>query len=128
MKRMLSIACFLCLTGSLLHAADPPLLINYQGVLRDAAGKPLSGTYDMAFGFYDAATSGNLLLTDTHAASGSGAVTVNGGLFNAALGSGALSPPTTPFLSVFANHTNVWLEVRIGSETLSPRVQVVSAA
>ncbi len=128
MKRMFSIACFLCLAGTLLWAADPPLLINYQGVLRDAAGKPLSGTYDMAFSFYDAATSGNLLLTDTHATAGSGAVTVTGGLFNAALGSGALSPPTTPFLSVFANHTNVWLEVSIGGETLSPRVQVVSAA
>ena len=68
----------------------------------------------MAFSFYDAPTSGNLLLTDTHAASGSGAVTVAGGLFNAALGSSALSPPTTPFLSVFANHTNVWLEVAWG--------------
>ena len=34
--------------------ATPTGLVNYQGVLRSAAGAPLSGTYDMVFRFVDA--------------------------------------------------------------------------
>ena len=38
--------------------AAPPERMNYQGVLRDAADKPLTGSYTMAFRFYDAASGG----------------------------------------------------------------------
>ena len=45
----LMILCVLCLVG-VAAAATPPPGINYQGVLRDAADKPLSGTYTMPSG------------------------------------------------------------------------------
>jgi len=115
---------------SLFAQATPPARINYQGVLRDASGKPVAdGNYDMTFLFYDAATGGTLLLTDSHLASGSGAVPVSGGLFTVALGSGTLTAGSESTLpAVFANHAAVYLAVKVGSDAeMTPRIQVVSA-
>ena len=113
-----------------LGAATPPTLINYQGVLRDASDKPRNGTFDMTFHFYDAATEGNELLVDAH--TGGGGVVVTNGLFNVALGGGVLSPGSGTVSwrvleDVFRNTDTVYLEVQIGSETLSPRTRIVSA-
>src|SRR5262245_9659627 len=110
-------------------AADPPATLNYQGVLRDAADKPRNGSFDMVFRFFDAATVGNEILVDTHA--GGGAVVVSNGLFNVPLGGGTLSdgagPGTYATLDqVFGDFGDVWLEIAIGAETLSPRVKVRS--
>lgn len=49
-----------------LWAQSARALVNYQGVLRSAAGAPLTGSYDMDFSFFDAATDGNQLLIDSH--------------------------------------------------------------
>jgi hypothetical protein len=38
----------LAVTSSAVLAADPPSLVNYQGVLRDALDKPRTGTFDMS--------------------------------------------------------------------------------
>jgi hypothetical protein len=106
----------------------PPGLVNYQGVLRDALGKPVAdGNYDMTFFFYDGPTGGTLLLTDSH--TGSGAVPVSGGLFTVALGSGTLTTGSESTLpAVFANHAAVYLAVKVGSDAeMTPRIQVVSA-
>ena len=130
MNRILCVSIALVFTGLCVLAATPPALINYQGVLRDASGNPSTGSYDMIFRFYDASSSGNLLLTDTHnAAAPSGQVTVSAGLFNARLGEGTIAAGTEPDLSeVFRDNSPVWLEIQIGSETLAPRVQVISSA
>ena len=111
-------------------AAPPPSLVNYQGVLRDASDKPRDGTFDMTFHFYDASVGGNELLVDAH--TGSGGVVVANGLFNVSLGGGVVSPGSGTvsyrvFDDVFRNVQTVYLEVQIGSETLTPRVRVVSA-
>ena len=42
--------------------ATPPDAINYQGVLRDPADKPLNGTYAMVFRFFSADTGGDAVL------------------------------------------------------------------
>jgi hypothetical protein len=108
-------------------ATDAPLLVSYQGVLRNAADKPLAGTFDLIFRFVDAPSGGTLLLTDLH--TGPNGVVVTGGLFTTHLGGGTLSPGTeATLLAVFANHPSVYVEIQVGAETLSPRVQVVSAA
>ena len=113
-------------------AATPPPYLNYQGVLRDAGNRPLDGTYDMLFTFYDALSAGNQILLDQHAAVTSNAVTVSNGLFNASLGGGTLSDGSGPGAytsldQVFRDYGTVYLEIRVGAETLSPRVRVVSA-
>lgn len=130
MNRILCVSMAVIILGLCVFAATPPALINYQGVLRDVSGNPSTGSYDMIFRFYDASSSGNLLLTDTHnAAAPSGQVAASAGLFSAQLGAGTIAAGTEPDLSeVFRDNSPVWLEIQIGSETLAPRVQVISSA
>jgi len=115
------------------HAAGPPDLINYQGVLRSAAGVPQDGDFDMVFRFFDADVDGNEVLVDEHLDVGSGAVTVTGGLFNVALGSGSVADGSGPgsFSSlgdVFRRLDEVYLEVQVEGEVLAPRTRIGSAA
>lgn len=120
---------FLLMVAAAAWAASPPGLINYQGVLRDASGAPHDGTFDMVFRFYDALSTGTLLLTDSHLASGAGGVPVANGLFTAALGSGTLTPgaeSSVPWM--FANRGTVYLEIQVGAETLSPRIRILASA
>src|SRR5262245_53515864 len=109
----------------------PPERINYQGVLRDQNGVPLTGTYDMTFRFFDSVGGSNELLVDQHTAATGNAISVSGGLLDVALGTGTVSdgsgPGTYTLLSeVFRVFTDVWLEIRVGTETLSPRTQIQS--
>jgi hypothetical protein len=113
-------------------AASPPDLVNYQGVLRDTSDAPLDGDYDMVFRFYDTGAGGNAILVDSHLEVNGEAVTVDGGLFNAQLGDGQVvdgpGPGTyTSLAQVFRDHAFVYLEIEIDTETLSPRVRMVSA-
>ena len=68
--------------------ALPPERMNYQGVLRDAANRPLDGSFDMVFRLVDAAGGGEILV-DRH--DGVNRVTVARGLFNVHLGGGVVS-------------------------------------
>jgi hypothetical protein len=114
-----------------LFAANPPALVDYQGVLRSAGDAPLSGTYDMTFRFFDAETGGNEILLDRHLAAGAQAVTVAGGLFSVGLGGGAVADGSGPgaytsLSSVFRDFGEVWLEIEINAEVLSPRTRVLA--
>jgi hypothetical protein len=114
-------------------AADPPATIHYQGVLRSAAGAPLDGACDVVFRFFDAASGGGEILVDAHAAAGTGAVVVDGGLFGVALGGGAVSDGSARgvYLSLaelFRDFGQVFLQIEVGGEVLQPRVQVLAAA
>jgi hypothetical protein len=114
------------LSATVLLASTPPGLVNYQGILRDNSDQPLSGTFDMVFYFYDAPSGGSLLLTDAHFAGG--AVNVINGLFDVALGSGSIIPGAESTLAaVFQNHEPVYVEIEIASETLSPRVRLITS-
>ena len=134
MKQNATLA-LLFLTGavSLALAASPSALVNYQGVLRNASNAPLSGTFDMVFRFYDAMAGGNEILVDSHTAVGGSPITVSGGLFNVQLGSGVLTDGVGPgvyssLAEVFASYGTVYLSVQVGSEVLTPRTRIVSAA
>lgn len=115
------------------RAADPPALVNYQGVLRDAADKPKAGTFDMVFRFYDAPSAGNEILVDAHTGGGGNAVTVSGGLFNVPLGGGTISDGSgagtyTSLSDVFRDFGATYLAITVGGEVLSPRIRIQSAA
>ena len=107
------------------YAASPPALVNFQGVLRDNMGAPVTGTPAMTFRLYDMGTGcpggGTLLLTDAHAS-----VSVNGGLFNVALGSGT-APPSGLYVT-FRDNAEVWVEIEVSGEVLCPRVRMESSA
>src|SRR5262245_18292423 len=129
----LTVAALVLGQGGPARAAVPPTTVNYQGVLRDQNDKPLSGTYDMVLRFFDNATAGNEILVDQHTAANANAVTVSGGLFNVALGSGTITDGSGPgsyasLDAVFSDYGSVWLEVTVGVETLSPRTPIQSAA
>jgi hypothetical protein len=111
----------------IVHADLPPDRMNYQGVLRDSAGVPLDGSYDMVFSFYDAETGGTLLYRDAHVEGDAGQITVSDGLFVARLGTGDKIGGIHSYLREVFSDNNVWLEVKVGLETLSPRVQVQAA-
>jgi hypothetical protein len=93
--------------------ADVPRLINYQGMLTDDVGNPLSGSYDLVFRIYDDTTGGNLKWSETYSD-----VAVEDGLFNVTLG-------TTTALDL-AFDQSYWLEVEVAGETLS-RLRITSA-
>ena len=112
------------------QAATPPSLVNYQGVLKDkATGMPLNATVNTVFTFYpDASSTGTDILSDTHAG-----VVVSNGFFSLQLGGGVLADGagagTYASLSeVFRDFSDVWMQVQVDAETLSPRVRVAAAA
>ncbi|HET8946971.1 MAG TPA: hypothetical protein VFQ07_08305 [Candidatus Polarisedimenticolia bacterium] len=134
MRAMGICALFLGLLGPpAAHAAAiPPAVVNYQGVLRDQNDNPLTGSYDVVLRFMDAATAGNEILIDQHTTATGNAVTVSGGLFNVAIGSGTVADGSGPGVyiyldTVFRDYGAVWLEVKVGAETLSPRTPIQSA-
>jgi hypothetical protein len=115
-----------------LRASAAPDLIAYQGVLRDAQGVPLLGTYDMVFRFFSAGTGGDEILVDQHLTAAGLDVLVTNGLFTVDLGAGVVSdgggPGTyTSLTQAFRAYGNVWLQLQIAGETLMPRVRLLSA-
>lgn len=132
MKRLVAAIAFAA-SMSTVSAADPPTLVNYQGVLRDALDKPRAGTFDMVFRFYDAPTAGTEILVDSHTGGGGNAVSATGGLFNVQLGGGTVTDGLgtgtyTSLDQVFRDYGTTYLQITVGAEVLSPRIRIQSAA
>jgi hypothetical protein len=106
------------LTGLLLCAsvatAAPPTTINYQGVLRDDVGAPMTGSQDLTFRIFDDETAGQEVWSEP--------VTVDavGGVFEAVLG---VSIPLTADLF---DGGPLWLQLEVGVEVLTPRQVLTS--
>lgn len=84
-------------------------MMNYQGLLTDAGGTPLNGTYTLKFGLYTEASAGSSVWgPETHAG-----VVVSKGLFQVTLGS---SLPFSP--DVFTQQ--LYLQTTVGT-TVLPR-------
>jgi hypothetical protein len=116
--------------GAALAAGTPPTM-NYQGVLRDAADRPRTGTFDMVFRFFELQISGGELLVDAH--TGGGAVVVANGLFDVQLGGGTVTdgwgPGTyTSLGAMLQDYPDVWMQITIGAETLVPMIQIQASA
>jgi hypothetical protein len=99
-------------------AAEVPQMINYQGVLSDSTGQPLSGGYYLTFTIYDAPEDpGNILWQEGKT------VTVSNGLFSVMLGS------MTPLTDTVFSDTGRYLGIRVGTgePEISPRTPLVSS-
>ena len=91
-----------------------PHLINYQGMLTDTGGNPLTDTLDITFRIYDQSSSGSMLWDETQ-----NNVEILDGLLNVMLGS--VEPIELPF------DEDYWLEIDVGpGEILTPRVRLSS--
>jgi hypothetical protein len=95
-----------------LSLAGIPKMINYQGMLTDDSGTPLTGSYNLTFKIWTDTTGGSSLWTETQ-----NGVQVQNGLFNVILGR-----LTTLNLSFDQQY---WLEVGVGGETM-PRIRFTS--
>lgn len=94
--------------------------IAYQGRLADSAGAPLTGTYNMIFRLYDAASAGTPLWEEQW--TGPNSVRVSDGLFNVMLGS--LTPIPQ---AVVTGHDQLFLGITVGTDDeMAPRVQLGS--
>lgn len=115
MKKVLFPICasVLLLLCSAASQADMPKLVNYQGMLTDDLGSPLTGSYNLTFRIYDDTTGGNLKWSESHTG-----VAVEDGLFNVTLGTNtALDLPFDE---------SYWLEVEVAGESMS-RLRITSA-
>ncbi len=113
MNRFLIISCLVILTFlASLSLAAIPKMINYQGMLTDNTGTPLTGSYNLTFKIWTDTTGGSSLWTETQ-----NGVQVQNGLFNVILGR------LTTLNLVFDQQ--YWLEVGVGGETM-PRLRFTS--
>ncbi len=124
-----ALSIILCLSAALathVLAAAAPEVVTYQGRLLSAAGSPISSAQNMVFLIYDASSNGNLLYTaaGTTGSPGSISVTPSNGLFTVDLG-GAGTNALDPTL--FRDNTTMYLEVRVGGETLTPRKRLATS-
>jgi len=98
--------------------AEIPRTINYQGMLTDDQGQPLSGDYKFEFFIYGVPTGGTPLWSEFQLG-----IPVEDGLFNVMLGEFKPIPD-----SVF-DEPERFLGIRVGTAPeLSPRIQLTSVA
>jgi hypothetical protein len=101
----------------------PQRVLSYQGRLTNTAQSPISVPTDMTYALYNADTGGTLLWSSNTCSIDPD----QDGIFNANLGAGAGTGADNENCggsiaeSVFTENTNVWLEVAIGAEVLTPR-------
>ncbi len=115
MKKLLILALIVVFISAAIPCwSEIPHLINYQGMLTDTGGIPLTDTLDITFRIYDQSSLGNMLWDETQ-----NDVEIIDGLFNVKLGS--VDPLELPF------DEDYWLEIDVGpGEILTPRVQLTS--
>jgi hypothetical protein len=94
-----------------------PQRIAYQGRVMRADGSSVGISANLVFSLYDAESAGSLKWTETQ-----NNVPIAKGIFSVELG--AVSPIYPSTLS----QANLWLEVRVNGEILSPREKLTSAA
>ncbi len=108
--------------------AQVPNRIDYQGLLLDSGGLAINGSQTLTLRIWDDAASvapASLLYEEIHLG-----VLVTDGVFDAQIGAGTatVNGVYTVFSELIFQGPNRWLEVRVGSETLSPRQPFGSTA
>ncbi len=117
------------------QAAAPTNIVTYQGRLLNSNSVPVSDTsLSMKFFFYTAVTGGTCVWSNSSATCNSNTpasttartVTLTSGLFTQNLGDTGDSFAAISD-SIFADNSTLFLEVIVGSETLSPRRRLTAA-
>lgn len=93
--------------------AQVPQYINYQGLLADATGNPITGSYSISFRIYSASSGGSLLWGPQ-----TSNINVDAGAFSVELG---------PISYSIFNGSERWLSIQVGNDAeMVPRKHLVS--
>ncbi len=102
-----------------------PVEIRYVGMLEDSSGTPLYDTFNMVFSLYNQVSGGNFEWQENH--TGGNAVQTNQeGAFSVVLNSTGTASGN--LATLITDSTELWLELQINGEILSPRLRFTSAA
>ena len=120
--KLVALTAFVCCVCGMAFA-DVPYLVNYQGMLTDDVGNPVTGTVDLNVSFYDAETGGWQMYAEDHLG-----VSVEDGVFHLLIGNG--TPTIGQFMDIYQWTGTVYLEVTVdpagAAEVLAPRQQMAS--
>ena len=121
MKKLLTAFLF-CLASSVYATPVGPM--NYQGRLLDDQGIPLSGSYNFVVKIYNAASSGTLKYQENLSG-----VAVNDGVYSFKIGLGPKAAGDSEWdINLWqGNLNNLYLELAVNGETLTPRHELTSA-
>lgn len=95
--------------------ASVPGQVNYQGLLIDDVGEPITGPVDMVFSLYSDPSGGSPIWSEAHAA-----VDVLDGVYEVELGS------TTALTPELLARAAVYLEIEVETEILTPRQRLLA--
>ncbi len=107
--------------GVIAAAASVPQVINFQGRLTDNVNNPISANKTFIFKFYDSPAGGTQLPAASPWTETQANIPVTNGVFNVQIGS------VTPIPYTVFQTTNVYMEITVGGETLSPRETLVTS-
>ncbi|MFN8443796.1 MAG: hypothetical protein U0175_23660 [Caldilineaceae bacterium] len=96
-------------------AASVPNYVNFQGVVRDADGKRLTGSYDMIFAVFDQPVAGNQLWSETQTG-----LTARDGDFSALLGT------VTAFPANLFSSADRYVSITVNGVEMQPRQRFAS--
>jgi hypothetical protein len=95
---------------------EAPSLVNYQGIVTDAGGMPLDGTYALTFKVYSDSTGGTLYWFEMHPSTD-----ISDGLFNVILGE------ESPFPGGLFDNTELWMGVTVDADPeIVPRTRLTA--
>ncbi len=98
----------------------PKRQLSFQGRLSDSGGTPINTSVNVSFKLWNNISAGSQLYT-----TGTCSVTPDAeGIFNTLIGDGVCGSEISQ--SVFADNRDVYLEVIVGAETLTPRQQIAT--
>ena len=95
--------------------AATPGQINYQGLLLDQQGAPITGNVNLVFTIFSAASGGSALWTESHPS-----VAALDGVYDVVLGA------TTPITPAVVAGGSLFLQITVNGETLVPRQRLVA--
>ena len=97
--------------------------MNYQGRLLDNSGVPVTGTYDFSASVYNAVSGGTLKYRELH-----NDVAVSDGVYSFLVGTQTKDAgDSTWSIELWSCCTDLYLEIAVNGETLSPRHRLAAA-
>ncbi len=118
MRKIVFLATTICmLYTAVSHASIGPM--NYQGRLLDDNGVPVTGNYTFVVSVWDASNGGVLQFQEKHG------VSVNDGVYSFLVSTGTVIYGTWD-INLW-NQPELYLELEVAGETLSPRTRIAAA-